>query len=245
MKETIKPFYIKKSPGETPEILTVGEFGTTACQENILTIIIKEVQEYTKQGRPLPVDKYNNPIIEIDLKDVGKNYNMTFVLENLDKLCSKSIKIAYIYDDDMALDFIPLFSSKRNIKNTNRIALGINPNAVSLFEFYGKGACNRVFSYKTALSLRGKYTKRIYKVICSLAGSYVAYKYSINQFKKDFMIPKTCSNRYVIKILRQAEKQIRKSESSIKVSFFFECKNSVKSKKFITDTIIIVIVQPA
>ena len=77
-----------------------------------------------------------------------------------------------------------VITTVHNIKGTNRVALTLNPWAIPFLLYYGTGVGGTRYGKNIALTLRGNYTKRLYKIICSQRDRR-EYYYSIDQFCKD------------------------------------------------------------
>ena len=60
-----------------------------------------------------------------------------------------------------------IITTIHNIKGTNQVMLNINPWAIPFLIYYGVGVGGTRYSKGLALGLRGNYTKRLYKIICS------------------------------------------------------------------------------
>ena len=76
-----------------------------------------------------------------------------------------------------------VITTVHNIKGTNRVALTLNPWAIPFLLYYGTGVGGTRYGKNIALTLRGNYTKRLYKIICSQRDRR-EYYYSIDQFCK-------------------------------------------------------------
>ena len=125
-----------------------------------------------------------------------------------------------------------------DIKNTNKITININPWAIPFLIYYGVGVGGTRFSKSIALSLRGNYTKRIYKIICSQHARR-EYYYPIEQFRTDLGISEVYSNSQIDqKILRPSQQRIKESESEIWFDYKLICKNPIKGRKPKADTIV-------
>lgn len=89
-----------------------------------------------------------------------------------------------------------VITTVHNIKGTNRVALTLNPWAIPFLLYYGTGVGGTRYGKNIALTLRGNYTKRLYKIICSQRDRR-EYYYSIDQFCKDLEIPASYSNAQI------------------------------------------------
>lgn len=128
-----------------------------------------------------------------------------------------------------------------NIKGTNQIMVNLNPWAIPFLIYYGVGVGGTRYSKGLALGLRGNYTKRIYKIICSQRDRR-EYYYAISQFRKDLEIPEKHSNNDIDrKILRPAQERIKESGSDVWFDYELICKYPIKGRKPKADTIIFTI----
>lgn len=60
-----------------------------------------------------------------------------------------------------------VITTVHNIKGTNRVALTLNPWAIPFLLYYGTGVGGTRYGKNIALTLRGNYTKRLYKIIAA------------------------------------------------------------------------------
>lgn len=123
-----------------------------------------------------------------------------------------------------------VITTVHNIKGTNRVALTLNPWAIPFLLYYGTGVGGTRYGKNIALTLRGNYTKRLYKIICSQRDRR-EYYYSIDQFCKDLEIPASYSNAQIDqKVLRPAQTRIKESEADVWFDYKFICKTPKKGQ---------------
>ena len=152
-----------------PENVTFGQYKITSCQEDILTLICENLHGFIKRKEVPPVDQMHYPYIELQCKDLNGKYSKRTVLNGLYNMRVKTFKFHWIHpvtDEiiEVSGDFFP---TVMNIKNTDRVGISVNPWALPFLLYYGVGQDGDIYSKKTALSLKGNYTKRLYKILCS------------------------------------------------------------------------------
>lgn len=119
--------------------------------------------------------------------------------------------------------------------------LNLNPWAIPFLVYYGIGVGGTRYSKGLALGLRGNYTKRLYKIICSQRDKK-EYYYSIQQLRKDLEIPEKHSNNDIDrKILKPAKERIKESGSDVWFDYKLICKYPVKGRKPKADTVVLTI----
>jgi len=105
-------------------------------------------------------------------------------------------------------------------KNRGVITVDLNPWALPFLLYYGKGVGGTKYDRDIALSLSGKYSKRLYKMICDWATSSDIIEFTLNDFCDMFMLPKCYSPSLILhKIILPSKKEIDLSRSKLK----FEC----------------------
>lgn len=125
--------------------------------------------------------------------------------------------------------------------------LNLNPWAIPFLLYYGQGVGGTHYNKGLALTLKGNYTKRIYKIICSQRDRS-EYFYNIEQFRKDFEIPEKYANAQIEqKILKPAKERIKASGADVWFDYKMICRTPSPGRKPKADTIIFLIqtVHPA
>lgn len=215
--------------------VTFGQYDISSTQENIMTAISVFLQPRMTNKQNMLFDMINNPSGQTDLdvtincdEVAGKN-NKKRVIKEAKSLMDKKFSFRWQVpgsNQDVETTGV-VVSTIHDFKGTNQVKLSINRWAIPYLIYYGKGVGGTFFSKEIALSLRGKYAKRIYKILSSQRDRAV-FEYSIKQFRADFEVPANYDNAHIkSKILNPAKKAIDASDSD--VSFDYEFK--VKSRK--------------
>ena len=223
-----------------PNNVTFGQYSISGLQENILTLISDKLQKHMSREEELPKDLLNQPYITIKCDDAcGKN-NKAKVLQEASGLTKKTFSFRWIHPKiHKTIETTGvIITTAHNLKGTNMITLNINPWAIPFLIYYGVGVGGTRFSKTTALTLRGNYTKRLYKIICSQRDRK-QYYYPIHQLRKDLDIPEAYSNCLIEqKILRPARDRIKESGSEVWFDYELICKHPVKGRKPKSDTVV-------
>ena len=193
--------------------------------------------------KQLPKDLFNQPVVEIKCDEAGGKNNKSKVLKEAIAMMRKNFSFRWVHPNihQTVETFGVVITTVHNIKGTNRVALTLNPWAIPFLLYYGTGVGGTRYGKNIALTLRGNYTKRLYKIICSQRDRR-EYYYSIDQFCKDLEIPASYSNAQIDqKVLRPAQTRIKESEADVWFDYKFICKTPKKGQKPKADTIILFI----
>lgn len=223
-----------------PNNVTFGQYNITEWQENILTLISDQIQSHMTRTIELPKDLFNQPYVSITCDDAGGKNNKAKVIQEALNLKEKSFSFRWqhpILQKNIETTG-SIITTIHNIKGTNQITININPWAIPFLVYYGVGVGGTRFSKSLALSLRGNYTKRIYKILCSQRDRS-EYLYSIPQFCKDLEIPEGYSNTQIErKILKPAMDRIKESGSDVWFEYELICRHPIPKRKPKADTIV-------
>ena len=216
-----------------PNNVTFGQYSVTEWQENLLTLISDQIQQHMTREKQLPKDLFNQPVVEIKCDEAGGKNNKSKVLKEAIAMMRKNFSFRWVHPNihQTVETFGVVITTVHNIKGTNRVALTLNPWAIPFLLYYGTGVGGTRYGKNIALTLRGNYTKRLYKIICSQRDRR-EYYYSIDQFCKDLEIPASYSNAQIDqKVLRPAQTRIKESEADVWFDYKFICKTPKKGAK--------------
>lgn len=229
-----------------PNNVTFGQYSITDWQENILTLISDKIQAHMTRAVELPRDLFNQPYVTIACDDAGGRNNKSKVIREAINLKEKSFSFRWIHPV-MKRDIETtgsIITTVHDIKGTNEITININPWAIPFLVYYGVGVGGTRFSKQLALSLRGNYTKRIYKILCSQRDK-TEYLYNIEQFRKDFEVPENYTNSQIERrILEPAKDKIKQSNSDVNFDYKLICRYPIPKRKPKADTIVFKIINP-
>ncbi|WP_418819901.1 replication initiation protein [Phocaeicola sp.] len=227
-----------------PNNVTFGQYNVSEWQENLLTLIGDKIQKHMTREEELPRDLFNQPYVVIMCDEAGGKNNKNKVLKEAIDMLNKRFSFRWLHPKmkkEIETTGGSVITNIHNIKGTNQIMVNLNPWAIPFLIYYGVGVGGTRYSKGLALRLRGNYTKRIYKIICSQRDRR-EYYYAISQFRKDLEIPEKHSNNDIDrKILRPAQERIKESGSDVWFDYELICKYPIKGRKPKADTIIFTI----
>lgn len=226
-----------------PNNVTFGQYNVTDWQENLLTLIGDNIQKHMSREQELPRDLFNQPYVTISCDEAGGKNNKKKVYKEALDLSKKLFSFRWLHPRiHKTIETTGVvITTIHDIKNTNKITININPWAIPFLIYYGVGVGGTRFSKSIALSLRGNYTKRIYKIICSQQDRR-EYYYPLDQFRNDLGISEVYSNSQIDqKILRPSQQRIKESGSEVWFDYKLICKNPIKGRKPKSDTIVFTI----
>lgn len=223
-----------------PNNVTFGHYDLNEIQENILTLIIDAIQQHVSSKKELSRDLFNQPYVEIICDEAGGLNNKSKVKQHVRSMYTKEFKFNWKHPNvhkDIETSGT-LVTTMHDIKGTNRIVVNFNPWAIPFLLYYGNGVGGTRFNKATALKLRGDYTKRIYKFICSQRDK-TEYHYSIERFRDEMQLSEKYTNTNIVrKILIPAETRIKESNSDVWFEFELYTKKKIKGRKPKADTIL-------
>ena len=226
-----------------PNNMTFGQYDISPIQENILTCIADALQKHMQKKIDFQRDIFNQPFVTILCDEAGGERNKPKVIEAAKDLMKKTFEFRWQHPTTKKdiETYGTIISTIHNQKGTNQIDINFNIWAVPFLIYYGTGVGGTLFNKVTALTLRGKYTKRIYKIICSQRDRTL-YKYDLEQFRKDMKIGKSYTNTHIKeKILEPAKEEVNNSSSDVHFDYELKCLNPKKGRKPKADTLMLYI----
>ena len=226
-----------------PNNVTFSQYQISPIQENILTLITDALQGQMTREKQLSRDLFNQPYVDIICDEAGGERNKIKVIAEAKDLMKKLFEFRWTHptlNTEIETTGV-IITTIHDVKKTNRLTLTINVWAIPFLIYYGFGVGGTRFNKGIALTLRGNYTKRIYKIICSQRNR-TEYKYKIEQFRKDLELSELYTNSNMDrKILAPAQERIKASGSDVWFDYKFYCKHPVKGRKPKDDTILFII----
>ena len=200
--------------------LTLGMYDYSEVQQNVITLIQQQLEKYmTKDAKEAVVrlDSMGEPYIVIDTDEASSKKNKAYVIEEVRKMFDKTITFRWrhpTWGEDIKTT-CPIVTAIHDVVGKHYIKVNYNRWAIPFLIWYGKGVGGTVYDKTISLTLQGKYTKRIYKLICSYRDK-AHYDYDIKQFCKDFNIAKSYTpNKIKNLILKKAKDDIDMANSDV------------------------------
>jgi hypothetical protein len=224
-----------------PNNVTFGQYNICPIQENILTLIADQLQRYMTKEEDLPRDLFNQPYVEIICADAGEGNNKAKVKEKAIDLMHKQFSFRWLHPrmNKEIETSGTIITTVHDVKKTNKLLINFNMWSLPFLMYYGIGVGGTVFNKSIALTLRGNYTKRIYKILCSQRDR-TEYFYPIEQFKLDMGISENYTNTNLEqKILKPTQERIKESDTDVWFDYEMKCLKPVKGRKEKSDTILL------
>ena len=170
-----------------PNKVTNARHDYTEREENILTLMIDAIQKHMSKETPIETDLFGEPTVTIDTKEVGGN-NKKQYWEAAKSMRLKTFDFEYTNQQNQIEDVSGvLVTTVRNIRETSKIKITINKWAIPYLLYWGKGVGGTIFNKTIALTLKGEYTKRLYK-LCKRWEDKGGFSISIDEFRKMLML---------------------------------------------------------
>lgn len=214
--------------------LTLSKYDYSEVQQNVITLIQEQLKEYmTKDAKEAAVriDSMGEPYITIDCNEASKKNRKDYVMAEIEKMFLKPISFRWKHPTwgKEIKTICPIVTAIHDVKNSSLVKVNYNRWAIPFLIWYGKDIGGTVYDKTVALTLVGKYTKRIYKLICSYRDKN-KYEYDLDKFREDFAVPKSYKNDKIrTNILDKAKEDIDNSNSDVK--FYYEFKMVKEGKK--------------
>ena len=144
-------------------------------------------------------------------------------MDELDKMFAKPISFRWrhpTWNKNIKTTCV-IVTGYHDIEGTSTIKVNYNRWAIPFLIWYGRGVGGTIYDKTIALTLAGKYTKRIFKLVCSYRDK-TSYSYDIETFRKDFALPASYKTAQIKKILNTAKADIDATNSDVTFDWEFE-----------------------
>jgi len=223
-----------------PNNVTFGQYSISEWQENLLTLIADKIQQHITNDKDFPLDLFGQPYVEIICDEAGGKNNKAKVLQEAIDMTKKTFSFRWKHpkmNNEVQTSGV-VITTVHNIIKTNRVTVNFNPWAIPFLLYYGVGVGGTRYNKSIALSLRGNYTKRIYKILCSQRDR-VEYYYPMEQLRKDLEIPSVYSNSQIEqKIIKPSQARIKEVGSDVWFEYELICRFPQKGRKPKADTVV-------
>lgn len=226
-----------------PNNITFASYNLTAFQENILTLIIEALQKHMTHHSELQTDLFQQPYVEISCDDAGGRNNKSKVIAEANEMLHKKFSFKWTHPEiHKAVETHgTIITTIHEIRGSNRMAINFNPWAIPFLVYYGVEVGGTKFNKTIALTLKGSYTKRIFKMICRWRDKPF-FVYKISDFIKDLDITKFKAYQDNVnlrrRILEPAKQSIQSAQSDIWFDYELVTRTKTPGKKPKHDTII-------
>lgn len=167
-----------------PNKVTNARHNYDERQENIITLMVEAIKGEMTRVTPIQTDLFGEPMIVIDVNDVSKGNKIRY-LQSAKGMMQKVV--SYEWADPNTSRNIEthgvLITAVHDVKETSLIRLTINKWAIPYLLYWGTGVGGTVFNKSIALTLRGNYTKRLYK-LCKRWENKSGFAMSLDEFRE-------------------------------------------------------------
>jgi plasmid replication initiation protein len=172
-----------------PNKVTNAKYDFTAREENILTLMIGALQKFMTNQNEIDQDLFGNPLLTINMSEMGKDARKRDFLRSARNLMNKQFSFDWYHPEYKckAETFGVLVTAVHNLQETNFIQLTLNTWAIPYLLYWGDGAGGTIFEKTTALTIKGAYAKRLYK-LCKQWANKGGFSMSLERFREQFGI---------------------------------------------------------
>jgi hypothetical protein len=196
-------------------------------QENILTLMIEAIQNHMSKVEFIQTDLFGQPMIAIDFAANGLNKAKYW--ESAKKMRSKDFEFEYTNQDGFNEEVAGvLITTVRKIEGKSRIELTINQWAIPYLLYWGKGVGGTVFNKVIALTIRGEYPKRMYK-LCKRWEDRGGFSMPIKEFRQMMMLEDSYEGNKNLKTLLKRCQVAMMETADIYFNFTMEKKGGSRS----------------
>lgn len=153
-----------------PNRVTFSRYKSSEIQENLLTLLAHKLQEHLTDNLDFKTNLFTEPLVEISLNQLGERGNHKYFYEEAVKM--RAIGIDYYFKNEkehlIQKNLGIIVSVSRNY-NIQTLTITLNKEAIPFLIYTGLSHVGKYTNYSlnVALTLRGVYTKRIYKLLSS------------------------------------------------------------------------------
>jgi plasmid replication initiation protein len=221
-----------------PNKVTNARHDFNERQENILTLMIDAVQKHMTKQEHIQTDLFGSPMITIDLKSNGLDNHKQEYHESALGMIKKTFEFEYTNPDGCEEEVAGvLITTVRHIKGKSVLELTINQWAIPYLLYWGKGVGGTVFNKMIALTIKGEYPKRLYK-LCKRWEDRGGFAISIDEFRQMLAIEnKYKTNKDLKKLLKRCQEKLME-DADVYFNFDFEKLNGSRSANMIHFTIL-------
>ena len=217
--------------------VTLAKYKYTEIQENVLICIMGQLQgNMTNKQQTIPFE--DNMIIQLDVTEIdNRSRNKRNVVKNIDDLSNIKLEFTLPIDGGKLQDHRhSIITGFSNIRNTNIINVHLNKDILPWITFWGKNVGGTKFELATALTLKGNYAKRIYKLFCMNKGKaffYTSIKCFIDMVGLGGLSKSNDNNYIKDRVLDPAIEKINAIDDNFDISyeFYVRTKDPLKKKQ--------------
>jgi plasmid replication initiation protein len=210
-----------------PNRVTNARYDFTALQKNIIYYIYEALQYHLTKEKQVNKDLFSNFIVSVPVTALAGKKNNAKVIDAAKDLMTKPFQYDYERDSKKYTVATVLVHTAKHEHGTNTVELTVPFEALSLLLYIGEGFT--VFQKTIAISLKLKYSKRLYELCCRWKDKG-GFNMDLTELKQMLCIEKQYSMVSMLKkfVLDSAKKELKESAD---VWFEYELRK-VKSRSF-------------
>lgn len=216
---------------------TLGRYDYNEVQQNVITLIQEQLQKYmTKDAKQaeITLDSMGEPFVILDTKDLSGKKDKQEIIEKIEEMYKKPVRFRW-RDASWGKNIktsCPIVIAVHDLVGTTQIRVNYNRWAIPFLIWYGKSIGGTRYDKTISLTIDGKYTKRIYKLLCGwkdMKDSH--FDYPLEDFRADFCIPKSYGVSKIRTLLNKAMNEINNSKADVNFNYEFIKDKNAKGKK--------------
>ena len=194
-----------------PNRVTEAKYDFSAIQHNILYIILHRIQQDVDHRDRMNQTLFNEIIMDIPLKELDASENYKHIFLSAKELIKKEISFKY-KDEQGRTTYVATscLSTVRYTRGTGTLKIYVTSDAVTALAYIGEGFTR--YQLKTAISLKSKYSKRLYE-LCSRWKDKGQFFVTIQRFRDMFSLSDSYKDIKALKrrVLEPGQEELRRT----------------------------------
>ncbi len=196
-----------------PNNVTSAKYNYSEIEENILTLMVGSLQNHMLKVNTIQKDLFGLPMISINTSEATKT-NKAAYLKAAESLMKKTFSFNWKspVDGKNRRSTGVLVSAFHNVINTSYVEITINTWAIPYLLYWGKGVGGTIFNKTIALTLKGQYAKRLYK-LCKRWEDVGGFTISIKEFRQMLSLDKRYLRNTDLRngVLNRSQKELKEN----------------------------------
>lgn len=210
-----------------PNKVTNARYEFDEREEDILTIMIHALQKHMNRQEEIRRDLFNQPMVSIVAKD---KYEKRRFIYSLNKMVRKVVSFEWQDSNDKRKKktTAPLIAAFHDTLGTLNIDVTINSWSLPYLLYWGKGVGGTIFNKRIALTLVGKYSKRMYK-LCKRWEDKGGFVMTLDEFKVMLKLPKSYSKNKIEKRVLENSREEMMRDADVYFNYSITKENGSRS----------------
>lgn len=210
-----------------PNKVTNARYDFDERQENILTLVIEAIQKHMSKVKFIQMDLFGQPMVTVNISE--NKLSMKDYWESAKKMKDKGFDFEYTNQDGRREEVCGvLISTVRRVEGISEIELTINPWAIPYLLYWGKGVGGTIFNKTIALTIRGQYPKRMYK-LCKRWEDRGGFSMPVSEFRLLMGLENSYEGSGKLKMLLKRCQKVLMEDADVYFNFTMEKKGKSRS----------------